>query len=192
MGSNPYHNRPLVSILRRPFGDSMAVTRPIICSLVQRSSPAKFPSPISTQVSPSMRTRRCSTYVCRPFAAVTCARRISPRRGARFIGVSITLSLSPSIYGRMLTPEGVKRTSFSSASSRASSGINMSLSTLTFFIRSRTRSSCNAQRHSGTHKWTFDRYCRYYAHAHNRCAAETSHVSTHTHTQCLRPSPVST
>lgn len=125
----------------------MRITVPIISPDEQRSSPARFPSPCSTHASPSIRTNRCNTYVRLPHRFSASASTISPRRGARSNCFNITLSRSPSINGRILTPEGEKRTSFPDANNRAISGINISFSTRTTNPNhlANTRSNCKSQ-----------------------------------------------
>lgn len=131
MGISQYHTRPRVRGFRCPFGLSIRITLPMMSPCAQTSSPLRFPSPCNMYFSPSTRTNRCNTYVRLPQSVSTSANKTSPLRGVRTTGAKITLSLSPSINGLMLTPDGVKRTSFPSLSSRANSGINMSLATFT-------------------------------------------------------------
>ena len=101
-GNRHCHNRPRVSSLRCPRRFSMRTTTPTISVGVQVSSPCRLPSPISTRLFPasSIRSTRCSTY--RPPA--DCANTMSPRLAARVIRRSTTLSLPPSIHGRILSP----------------------------------------------------------------------------------------
>ena len=125
----------------------------LISSCVYKSS-INFPSPCSTYVSPSIRTNRCNTYVRLPHRFSASASTISPRSGARSNCFNITLSRSPSINGRILTPEGEKRTSLPDANNRAISGINISFSTRTTNPNhlANTRSNCTTQYATGTYE----------------------------------------
>ena len=111
--------------LALPLGRIICTTVPNTFLLWHCSVPDRLPSPCNVIVSLSIAMTRCRTYLF----AFTAARTMSPTQTDGSCR-RMTVSRLPSIKGRILTPVGVKRTSFPSFKRMPISGINMSLSTL--------------------------------------------------------------